>query len=252
MLDLVYYLSSISVVYILITYPMSWDLYYNRPVYEVENYGNFSVLVSVNGTAEDCFRLMSEADATDRLKFTNGISTELVLVLSGVDWVLIFVGGIASTVLWYRSRHTPTAGLIRKHSILEAMGLVSLLVFSPLCYPAIVDDYSQCLDDNILMKYNIYTAIFAVLALAIAMIGAYVGLYYLDWSGGIFGMICGVVAVLMVGIMLVISVWVTYNTNSFLSLSIIVGETAVAVYTIYEDYIHTYTEEIKKPDEVST
>ena len=249
-IDPLYYISSISVVYLLISYPKYWENYSNRPEYELEVYGNYHVIVASNSTYTDCYRIMSISDAKDRIKFANDISTELVIILLGIDWVLLFIGGIASTVLWYKSRHTPSLILIREHSILEGLGLVSLLIFSPLSYPAIIDRYDSCLDDNLLMKYNIYSGIFVALCSGTLCIVTYTMLYLVGWNKGFIGFFVGTTALLMMAIMLIVTIWVTYNTNSMLSLCIIVVQTGVAVFTLYEDYLYTFSiEKINKPNE---
>ena len=115
-----------------------------------------------------------------------------------------------------------------------------MLIFSPLSYPAIIDDYSTCLDDNLLMKYNIYVGIFIVVVLAVIMAIIYAGLWYFDWAESFLGKFFGGCTILIVTMLLVISVWVTYSINSIISLLITVIETAVAVFTLYEDYMHSY------------
>ncbi|OMJ81390.1 hypothetical protein SteCoe_18184 [Stentor coeruleus] len=244
MLPALYYMSTISIIYLLFRYPKYWAIYMNRPDYEIRQIDTYLVISAVNTTSNDCFRIMSEKDAISRLQFANNINTELVISFAVVDWIIVLIGGVASTILWYKSRHTPSVKLLRQHTIVEIIGLLSLLAFSPLSYPAVIDTYSDCLDDNWLMKYNNYAGIFVVVVITAITSSLYGGILYYGLENNFASKVISLIALLTAGIMLVASIWVTYVINSMFSMMITVVQTAVALYTLYEDYINSHKPEI--------
>ena len=157
LLSLLYYIGTLSIFIVAVVYPHYWVVYANRPIYEIVSYSNYSIIVSVDAKDSDCFRIMDNEIALERLKFVNEINTWLVLFFTICDWIIMMICSIGAVIIFYKAKKDPhSVDHVKAHIFIEFLSIVSLLVISPLSYPSLIDDYSDCLDDNPLMRYDFY------------------------------------------------------------------------------------------------
>jgi hypothetical protein len=250
-LSISYFLGTFSVLIIVISYPQSWITYANRPIYEIINYSNYSTIVSVLAKENDCYRIMDPNVALQRLEFANEINTWLVLFFTVSDWILMIFCSLGALIIFCQSRNDDSSDRIKSdriksHILIEFLSLVSLLIISPLSYPALIDDYEDCLDNNPFMRYDVFIFIEISFFIVISFVAMQLVLFqneekFINKYGKVlFGKVFYLVRnlnILLLSGFFVISLVITVGTNSLFVLGSIVLDSGVGIYMIYVDAI---------------
>jgi hypothetical protein len=120
------------------------------------------------------------------------------------------------------------------------------MFISPLSYPALIDDYSECLDNNPFMKYDIFLGIQFLFFVCLGFCGLMLVLFNNEkqivkgWGRSNYSKIFFVVRGVSLTLLLVffaISLAIMIGTNSMLILLSTVLDSGVGLYVIYKDVL---------------
>lgn len=244
-LSILYYLGTLSVFIVAVTYPQYWAAYAYRPTYQIMSYSNYSMIVSTDSSDFECLRIINPLIAEERLKFVNEINTWFVLFFTVCDWIIMMVCSIGAMIVFYKTTTDPgSIDKVKAHMLIEFLSLVSLLLISPLSYPSLIDNYEDCLEDNPFMLYGVFLfieyAFFVVVGFCVLQLilftneDALIERYGRDIYRRVFYFVRGVNVMLLV-LFFVISMVITIGTNSMMILASIVLDSGVGLYTLYND-----------------
>lgn len=159
-LSVLYSLATLMTTFIFISYPVDYYYYSQRPIYEIKNFTDYSIVVAEKAENTSCKRYMNYNDAVDRLRFANDINTFYVIFFAMFDYLIMMLCAVGSIAFWFYVLCDPQdKKRLRWHLIIEILELFTLLIISPLSYPSLIDDYKDCLDDNLLMSYGLFMLI---------------------------------------------------------------------------------------------
>ncbi|CAG9311744.1 unnamed protein product [Blepharisma stoltei] len=256
LLSIAYSAATFSTFYIFFTYPIAWINYAERPEYEVVNYTNYSTVIAEESGNFTCTLYMDYKDAEDRMKFANDINTWYVLGFAFCDYILMVTCAIGSIVYWYYVIKDPNDKQnLKRHIVVELLALVSLLIISPLSYPALIDDYKMCMDDNLLMRYGYFMII--QMMFFVSLCGGAL-LYLLIFNQHVMksrlgekpvicllGLAKFLSGALSIGFLL-LSALIVYHSNTKIALLVILCDEGVGLITlIYDVWKHNLISEIQ-------
>lgn len=260
-LSILYYLGTLSIITVVVTYPDYWIKYANRPVYVINelsstnlnssylsNYTIVSPELLGNESAQaSCYRFNDLDVALERLKFANTINTWFVLFFTICDWIFMIICSLGAMLIFYKSNTDPESiDKVKFHIFIESLSLISLIFISPLSYPALIDDYDQCLNNNPFMVYNIFLGIQFFFFVCLGFCGLMLALFLNEkqivnrWGiipySKIFFIIRGI-SLFYLLIFFAISLAIMIGTNSLLILVSTVLDSGVGIYVIYTDVL---------------
>ena len=157
----------------------------------------------------------------------------------------MMVCSIGAIIVFYRTQSNPgSSERVHAHIFIEFLSLVSLLVISPLSYPALIDDYEECLDDNPLMRYDIFICIQITFFIAMGFVSLQLLLFQhehilIEKYGKNLYNRCFYTSRNFTGAILcgffMMSLFITFGTNTLLIFASIVLDSCIGFYTLYRD-----------------
>ena len=261
-ISLLYYLGTLSIITVVVTYPQYWVKYAFRPEYQISEISE-ELLSSTNSTLNitlvsptilnnesaqiSCHRFTSLKEAQERLRFANSINTWFVLFFTICDWIIMIICSLGAILIFYKFNSDPeNEERVKFHIFIESLSLISLIFISPLSYPALIDDYDECLDNNPFMRYDIFLAIQFLFFVCLGFSGLMLVLFNNEkqiingWGRSIYSKIFFIVRGISLSLLLIffaISLAIMIGTNSLLILISTVLDSGVGLYVIYTDVL---------------